>query len=98
MASLALMPPHSLQCRNRNRNQPLLLLFLDLTNVGSLCSFSVCCELEARAVVQEIEERKEFLEAMRQAGKGKEYEALMKAQISERVAEMKALDKQEQHV
>ena len=44
------------------------------------------------AIVREIDERREFLENMRAAGKGKEHEAAILGQISERMADLKVLE------
>jgi len=43
-------------------------------------------------VAAEIEERREFLEDMRAAGRGGEYDAMIKAQIAEKVRELEVLD------
>mmetsp|Transcript_7080 Transcript_7080/g.11147 ORF Transcript_7080/g.11147 Transcript_7080/m.11147 type:complete len:408 (-) Transcript_7080:218-1441(-) len=43
-------------------------------------------------VVKEIEERREFLEDMRAAGRGGEYDAMIKAQIAEKVQELEVID------
>jgi len=40
---------------------------------------------EFNRVAREIEERREFLDSMKEAGKGSEYEPMIKAQIAEKV-------------
>jgi protein phosphatase 1 regulatory subunit 42 len=51
-------------------------------------------QVEFDRVAREIEERREFLESMQQAGKGGEYEPMIKAQIAEKVHELEAIDRQ----
>ena len=43
-------------------------------------------------IVEEIDERREFLQSMRAAGRGKEHEDAILSQISERVADLKKLE------
>lgn len=47
---------------------------------------------EFSRVAREIEERREFLDEMRSAGRGGEYDAMVKAQIAEKVKELEILD------
>lgn len=44
-------------------------------------------------IVAEIDERKEFLEEMRSLGKAKDYEVRIRQEISQRLAELKKLDR-----
>ena len=43
-------------------------------------------------MAREIEERRDFLETMTEAGQGKQYEPVIKAQIAEKVQELEAID------
>ena len=49
---------------------------------------------EFNRVAREIEERREFLDTMTQAGRGGEYDAMIKAQIAEKVRELEVIDQQ----
>ena len=43
-------------------------------------------------MAREIEERRDFLETMTEAGHGQQYEPVIKAQIAEKVQELEAID------
>ena len=43
-------------------------------------------------MAREIEERRDFLETMTEAGQGQQYEPVIKAQIAEKVQELEAID------
>jgi len=49
---------------------------------------------EFNRVAREIEERREFLDTMTEAGRGGEYDAMIKAQIAEKVRELEVIDQQ----
>eukprot|EP01062_Namystynia_karyoxenos_P075152 TRINITY_DN7234_c0_g1_i1.p1 TRINITY_DN7234_c0_g1~~TRINITY_DN7234_c0_g1_i1.p1 ORF type:complete len:262 (+),score=101.88 TRINITY_DN7234_c0_g1_i1:95-787(+) len=44
-------------------------------------------------VEQEVQERREFLADMRRAGQGKKYEAQIKAEVAERVQQLRSIDR-----
>lgn len=45
-------------------------------------------------VLDEVAERQEWLDSMKQMGKTDQYEPIIRAQISERVAEMRKMDRE----
>ena len=55
---------------------------------------SLYCSFSFLVVLQEIEERKEFLEEMEALGKGEEYRARIMTEISQRVRELETMDRQ----
>ena len=63
---------------------------------GSSASASAAMSEEARlhaAISTEIDERRDFLQSMRAAGKGKEHEANIGGQIAERMEELAKLER-----
>lgn len=42
-------------------------------------------------IIDEISERREFLQSMRANGRGQEYEATVKAEVSQRLAQLRRL-------